>query len=78
MSNCTHSLKSQTDNFETESCICNDMRLSIFVFIPKLPDVLPAKRLKDIPQDCISEFMILVKVAAGGENLNLEGLVKAR
>ena len=77
-SNCTYSLKIQTDNFETESCICNDMRLSIFVFIAKLPDVLPAKRLKDFPHDCMREVMILVKVAAGGENLNLEGLVKAR
>ena len=78
MSNCTYSSKSQTDNFETESCICNDMRLSISVSIPKLPDFLLAKRSKDVPQDCISEVMVLVKVAAQKENLNLEGLVKAR
>ena len=54
------------------------MRLSISVSIPKLPDVLLAKRSKDVPQDCISEVMVLVKVAAQKENLNLEGLVKAR
>ena len=78
MSNYKYSSKSQTDNFETESCIYNDMRLSISVSIPKLPDVLLAKRSKDVPQDCISEVMVLVKVAAQKENLNLEGLVKAR
>ena len=78
MPDCTHCLKIQTDNFETESCTCNDMRLSIFVSIPKLPDVLPAKTPKDGPQDCTNEVMVLVKEAAGRENLNLEKLVKAR
>ncbi|CAH3149217.1 unnamed protein product [Pocillopora meandrina] len=33
---------------------------------------------KDVPQDCISEVMVLVKVAAQKENLNLEGLVVKR
>ena len=54
------------------------MRLSISLSIPKLPDVLSAKRPKDVPQDYTSEVMVLVKEAAGRENLNLEKLVKAR
>ncbi|XP_022801925.1 uncharacterized protein LOC111339515 isoform X1 [Stylophora pistillata] len=43
----------------------------------KFPEVTPAKRSKGVPQDCISEVMVLVKEAAGREDLNLEKLVKA-
>ena len=74
----TVQLKIQTDNCETESYTFTVMRLSISLSIPKLPDVLPAKRPKDVPQDYTSEVMVLVKEAAGRENLNLEKLVKAR
>lgn len=54
------------------------MRLSISLSIPKLPDVLPAKRPKYVPQDYTNEVMVFVKEAVGRENLNLEKLVKAR
>ena len=74
----TVQLKIQTDNYETESYTFTVMRLSISLSIPKLPDVLPAKIPKDVPQDYTSEVMVLVKEAAGRENLNLEKLVKAR
>ena len=79
MPNCTHSsVEIQTDNCETESYTFAVMRLSISLSIPKLPDVLPAKRPKYVPQDYTNEVMVFVKEAAGRENLNLEKLVKAR
>lgn len=43
----------------------------------KFPEVTPAKRSKGVPQDCISEVMVLVKEAAGRKDLHLEKLVKA-
>lgn len=61
MPNCKYSLKIQ----------------KLSVSIPKFPEVTPAKRSKGVPQDCISEVMVLVKEAAGRKDLNLEKLVKA-